>query len=260
MTATVALIGGTGIDEWPGFQADDTLELETPYGVPSAPLLHGWVHGAQVIFLARHGHRHSLPPHRINYRANMWALKHAGIRSVVAVAAVGGIAPWMSPARVAIPADLVDYTYGRLHTYSDNQHEPLRHVEFTDPYSERIRGQLLQAARIQGIDAADGGVLAVTQGPRLETAAEIRRLRRDGCDMVGMTGMPEAALARELDLDYACLAVCVNWAAGVGNGGSIHAEIDHSLEAGMNGVLQILSRAVPALCALSPPDPDSYRV
>lgn len=259
MTTTVALVGGTGIDRWPGFRTDRTVELETPYGMPSGPLHYGWVHGSQVIFLARHGPGHAVPPHRINYRANMWALKHAGIRSVVGVAAVGGIARWLPPARVAVPVDLVDYTYGRFHTYSDDQHEPLSHVEFTEPYSESIRRELLHAALSQDIDVVDGGVLAVTQGPRLETAAEIRRLHRDGCDMVGMTGMPEAALARELGLDYACLAVCVNWAAGMGGNGSIHAEIGHSLEAGMSHVLRILSGAIPALCAQSVPEPGSFR-
>lgn len=249
MMATVALIGGTGIDRWPGFQTDRAVEAETPFGPPSSPLLHGRVHDTQVIFLARHGPAHALPPHRINYRANLWALRDAGVRSIVAVAAVGGIASWLPPAKVAVPADLVDYTYGRPHTYSDGQHEPLHHVEFTAPYSERVRKQLVHAARSEGIDVAEGGVLAVTQGPRLETAAEIRRLQRDGCDMVGMTGMPEAALACELGVDYACLAVCVNWAAGLGNAGGIHAEIGNSLETGMSHVLRILSRAVPALRA-----------
>lgn len=253
MTATVALIGGTGIDRWPGFQTDRAVEVETPFGPPSGHLLYGHVHGTQVVFLARHGPVHALPPHRINYRANIWALKSAGIRSVVAVAAVGGIARWLPPAQVAVPVDLVDYTHGRAHTYSDSQDEPLSHAEFTAPYSERIRRELLHAALSQGIDVAEGGVLAVTQGPRLETAAEIRRLQLDGCDMVGMTGMPEAALARELGLDYACLAVCVNWAAGLGGGDTIHTEIADSLEAGMNRVQRILSRVIPALRAQDPP-------
>lgn len=249
----VAVIGGTGMDRWPGLEIDRRGVVDTPYGAPSAPLLHGRIHGIHAVFLARHGEAHALAPHQVNYRANLWALKQAGVHSVVAVAAVGGIARWLPPAQVAVPADLIDYTYGRAQTFSDGDGAALRHIEFTAPYSERVRRELLHAALTQRIDIAEGGVLAVTQGPRLETAAEVRRLQRDGCDMVGMTGMPEAALARELDLDYACLAVSVNWAAGIGQG-SIHGEIEQSVERGMDGVRRILSRALPALQAQEPPD------
>ena len=250
---TVALIGGTGLDHWRGLDVERSVEIATPYGAPSAALSYGRIHGVRLIFLARHGAAHSIPPHRINYRANMWALKQAGVRSVVAVAAVGGIAHWLPPAQVAVPSDLIDYTYGRSHTYSNDEGDELQHVEFTAPYSERVRRELLHAALSQRIDVAEGGVLAVTQGPRLETAAEVRRLQRDGCDMIGMTGMPEAALARELNIDYACLAFCVNWAAGFGRG-SIHGEIEKSVEQGIARVHQILSLAIPALRAQDPPD------
>lgn len=250
---TVALIGGTGLDHWDGFDVERSVDIETPYGAPSASLLYGRIHGIRLIFLARHGTAHTIPPHRINYRANMWALKQAGVRSVVAIAAVGGIAQWLPPAQVAVPSDLIDYTYGRSHTYSSDAADELRHIEFTAPYSERVRRELLHAALSQRIDVAEGGILAVTQGPRLETAAEVRRLQGDGCDMIGMTGMPEAALARELGMDYACLAVCVNWAAGLGHG-SIHGEIEKSVEQGIARVRQILSLALPALRAQDPPD------
>ena len=244
----VAVIGGTGMNQWPGLEVRERLDLDTPYGKPSAPLLVGRIHGIEAIFLARHGEGHKLAPHKINYRANLWALHSAGVRTVVAIAAVGGIAPWMPPAALAAPIDVVDYTWGREHTYADGVGSELRHVEFTEPYCERVRRELLHAALAQRVDIVDGGVIGITQGPRLESAAEIRRLKRDGCDMVGMTGMPEAALARELDIDYACLAVCVNWAAGIGSG-DIHGEIDASIAEGMEKVRAVLARALPVLLA-----------
>jgi 5'-deoxy-5'-methylthioadenosine phosphorylase len=250
MTTTVAVIGGTGMNAWPGFQIERRLQIRTPYGKPSADLLEGRVYGMRAIFLARHGEGHTLPPHAINYRANLWALREAGVQSIVAIAAVGAIAPWLPPGGVAVPGDLIDYTYGRDHTYSDGSAgSELRHVEFTEPYSSRIRRELIHGALDAGLDIADSGVMGVTQGPRLESAAEIRRLKRDGCDMVGMTGMPEAALARELGVDYACLAVSVNWGAGVMGVGDIHAEIHQSIEDGMRKVRAILGHALPALQA-----------
>ncbi len=246
--ALVAVIGGTGMNQWPGLEVHKQLRVDTPFGAPSAPLLLGKVYGIQAVFLARHGEGHRIPPHAINYRANIWALHQAGVNAVVAIAAVGAIAPWLPPGAVGVPSDLIDYTYGREHTYSDGEHAELKHVEFTEPYSERVRRELLHGALDARLDIASSGVMGVTQGPRLESTAEIRRLKRDGCDMVGMTGMPEAALARELGLDYASLAVSVNWAAGLGSG-DIHGEIHQSIEAGMAKVRAILERALPALRA-----------
>ncbi|MDB5988271.1 MAG: S-methyl-5-thioinosine phosphorylase [Nevskia sp.] len=246
---SIAVIGGTGMNQWPGLDVQQHRVIETPYGAPSAPLLIGKVYGVQAVFLARHGEGHSLPPHAINYRANLWALRKAGVKSVVAIAAVGGIAPWFPPAAVAAPVDLIDYTWGRAHSYSDGSSAQLQHVEFGEPYSSRVRRELVHAALAARIDIVDGGVLGVTQGPRLESPAEIKRMKRDGCDMVGMTGMPEAGLARELALDYACLALSVNWAAGIG-AGDIHAEIAQSIEQGMAKIRSILERALPVLDAL----------
>lgn len=249
-SSTVAVIGGTGMNQWPGLDIEKRLEISTPYGAPSAPLLVGKVYGIRAVFLARHGEGHKIPPHAINYRANLWALREAGVKSIVAIAAVGGIAPWFPPAGVCVPHDLIDYTSGREHSYSDGSSgSELKHVEFTEPYSERVRRELLHAALASGIDIAEAGVMGVTQGPRLESTAEIKRMKRDGCDMVGMTGMPEAGLARELDLDYACLAVCVNWGAGIMGNGDIHAEIHQSIETGMGKVRAILTKALPALRA-----------
>ena len=247
--STIAVIGGTGMNEWPGLETIERVSLETPYGAPSAPLLRGRIHGIEAIFLARHGEGHKIPPHAINYRANLWALREAGVKQVVAIGAVGAIAGWFAPGTVAVPTDLIDYTSGREHSYSDGRAgSVLKHVEFNEPYAASVRAALLAAAKAAQIDARDGGVMGVTQGPRLESPAEIRRLRQDGCDMVGMTGMPEAGLAAELGLEYACLAVSVNWGAGIGSG-DIHGEIHRSIEAGMTRVRAILEHALPALQA-----------
>lgn len=241
-----AVIGGTGMDQWPGLQIESTVQADTPYGAPSAPLIYGRVDGHPALFLARHGPGHRIAPHCINYRANLWALHAAGVREVVAISAVGAIAPWFEPGRIALPIDLIDYTWGRAHSFSDGSaHAGLQHVELTHPYTPDLRGRLLGATRGSGVDLAGEGVMAVTQGPRLETPAEIARLRRDGCDMVGMTGMPEAALAAELGLAYACIAVSVNWGAGIGSTG-IHDEISASIEAGMTKVRATLLRLLAA--------------
>lgn len=245
MTA-VAVIGGTGMNDWPGLSILRAQPVGTPYGDPSAPLTYGRIYGVDVIFLPRHGEGHKVPPHLINYRANVWALKDAGVRSVIAIAAVGGIAKAMKPAAVAVPDDVIDYTFGREHTFFDGVRAPLSHVDFSEPYAPRLRQALLKGARRAGVKLVDGGVVGVTQGPRLESPAEIARMRRDGCTMVGMTGMPEAALAREAELDYACLALSVNWAAGLGSG-DIHAEIERTVADGMKKVRAVLARTLPNL-------------
>lgn len=245
-TARIAVIGGTGMNQWPGLDIREPRVIETPYGSPSAPLLIGKIHGVDAVFLARHGEGHTLPPHSINYRANLWALRETGVKSVVAIAAVGGIAPWFPPAAVAAPVDLIDYTWGRAHSYSDGSGDKVQHIEFNEPYNARVRRELVHAALAAKIDIVDGGVMGVTQGPRLESPAEIKRMKRDGCDMVGMTGMPEAALACEIGLEYACLALSVNWACGIGEG-EIHAEIAQSIEQGMAKVRRVLQIALPVL-------------
>jgi len=245
----IAVIGGTGMNTWPGLEVLRRLESYTTYGKPSAPLIVGRISGVEAIFLARHGEGHKIPPHRINYRANLKALSEAGVKQVVAIAAVGAIAPWFAPGEIALPTDLVDYTYGREHTYSDGEPgSALQHVELMHPYTPSLRAALQQAAATAQVPVSGEGVMAVTQGPRLETPAEIRRLQRDGCDLVGMTGMPEAALAAELGMAYACIAVSVNWAAGLSPAGAgIHDEIHASIAAGMDKVQRLLAAALPRL-------------
>jgi 5'-methylthioinosine phosphorylase len=177
----------------------------------------GSVAGREVVYLARHGEGHSIPPHLVNYRANIWALRAQGVAGIIAVAAVGGIAPDLVPGRLAVPHQILDYTWGRQHTYFDGGAAGVTHIDFTHPYSEGMRQRILTAAAKAREEVRPDGVYATTQGPRLESAAEINLLERDGADMVGMTGMPEAALARELGVEYAAVAAVVNFAAGRGD-------------------------------------------
>jgi len=212
----LAVIGGSGLTELSSLQESQGNAVTTPYGAPSGAIMRGTIRGRAVMFLARHGEGHTIPPHEINYRANLWALKEEGATGIVAVASVGGVRADLGPGVLVVPHQIIDYTWGRPSTYFEGGGVPVTHVDFTHPYTEGLRQQILAAARNAGETVLDGGVYAATQGPRLESAAEIDRLERDGADVVGMTGMPEAALARELALDYAAIAVVVNHAAGRG--------------------------------------------
>ena len=211
-----AIIGGTGLSRLAHLNVARRQVMRTPYGEPSGALMFGTLAGHELVFLARHGYGHTIPPHRINYRANIWALKEARVSGVLAVASVGGIRADLGPGVLVAPDQIIDYTYGRPHTFFEGPDAPVTHIDFTWPYAPALRERLVSRALAAGEALHDGGVYGATQGPRLETAAEISRMERDGCDLVGMTGMPEAALARELGLDYACLSVVVNHAAGKG--------------------------------------------
>ncbi len=211
----LGLIGGSGLDQWGG--SPDILRSGSVYGQPSAPIEEYRVDRVHVYFLPRHGPQHSIPPHAVNYRANIDSLVQAGVEGVIAVNAVGGITNHCQPGALIIPDQLIDYTWGREHSFSLSDADELQHVEFAAPFDGRLRTALIRAAERSGQEVTDGGCVAVSQGPRLETNAEIRRFRQDGCDMVGMTSMPEAVLAREAGLDYASLCVSANWAAGLGS-------------------------------------------
>lgn len=237
----LGIIGGTGLDRLETLYERREESVVTPYGPPSAPLVHGRLGGRPVIFLARHGHAHQVAPHEINYRANLWALQHAGVRAIVAIAAVGGIAERPGPGGLVVPDQLIDYTWGRAATFFEGPRVAVEHVDFTRPYTQALRARLIDAAARAGVEALDGGCYGATQGPRLETAAEIRRLARDGCTLVGMTGMPEAALARELGLDYACCAVVANRAAGTDGASIAMDDIPANLAAGMERVRALLA-------------------
>lgn len=212
----LGIIGGSGLTELANLETTRRQVVRTPYGEPSGALTFGTIQGRDVVFLARHGYDHTIPPHKVNYRANIWALHAEKVIDVVSVASVGGIRADLVPGKLAVPDQLIDYTYGRDTTFFDQTDRGVTHIDFTRPYSDAMRNRVLRAAAAAGEPVLDGGTYAVTQGPRLETAAEINRLERDGADMVGMTGMPEAALAREIGLSYAAIAVVVNYAAGRG--------------------------------------------
>jgi 5'-deoxy-5'-methylthioadenosine phosphorylase len=239
----LAIIGGTGSSGLEDFAEKRCVEVSTPWGSPSAPLRFGRMFGADLVFLERHGDRHMLAPHQINYRANLWALDSVGARQVVALAAVGGITREMEPGSVVIPDQLIDYTYGRAQTFSDEAKDPVRHIDFTDPYDAAMRQWLVAGAGRAGVPRIERATYGVTQGPRLETRQEIRRMEQDGCDLVGMTSMPEAALARELGLSYACCALVSNWAAGRGTR-PIHDELEESLRQALVRARLILEAAL----------------
>ncbi|UGB39738.1 S-methyl-5'-thioinosine phosphorylase [Frateuria soli] len=216
-TIDLAVIGGSGLYQFPGLENVSRRALETPYGPASGEVVLGDFAGKRLAFLARHGESHTLAPHRVNYRANLWALNALGVRRVIGVNAVGGIRADMGPRVLVVPDQLIDYTHGRATSFCDVEGAEVKHIDFSEPYTGSLRRALLDAAGRAGVAVVDGGCYGATQGPRLETRAEIARMKRDGCDLVGMTGMPEAALARELDLQYACLALVANFAAGCGD-------------------------------------------
>lgn len=210
----LAVIGGTGVYRLEGVDWLDSLDLDTSFGKPSGPVRIAEIGGRRVAFLARHGEGHGVPPHRVNYRANLKALQELGVGRVLAINTVGGIGADYGPRVLAVPDQIIDYTWGRISTLCEEPGTPVLHVDFGQPYTESLRQALLAACASAGVPVVAGGCYGATQGPRLESRAEIRRLRQDGCDLVGMTGMPEAGLARELELEYASLCVVANWAAG----------------------------------------------
>jgi len=211
---TLAVIGGSGLSKLASLEITQRKVVRTPYGEPSGALTFGAIRGRPLVFLARHGYGHTIAPHEVNYRANLWALKEEHVSGVVSVASVGGIRRDVAPGTLLVPDQIIDYTWGRRATFFEGAGAPVTHIDFTEPYTPSLRVRILAAARACGEAVLDGGTYAATQGPRLESAAEINRLERDGADIVGMTGMPEAALARELGLEYAAIAVSANYAAG----------------------------------------------
>lgn len=246
MALDLAIVGGTGLYQFPGLENVTRRSVDTPYGAASAPVVCGEIGGRPVAFLARHGEGHSVPPHRVNYRANLWALHSLGARRVIGVNAVGGIRDDMGPRVVVIPDQVIDYTHGRITSFCDADGAEVKHIDFSEPYTASLRQSLLTAAASAGVAVVGGGCYGATQGPRLETRAEIARLRRDGCDLVGMTGMPEAALARELELDYACIALIANWAAGRGDEAEISLD---EIFANLREATAMVPRIVTALLA-----------
>lgn len=242
----LGIIGGTGLTQLANLEVTRREVVRTPWGEPSGALTFGRINGRDVIFLARHGYGHTIPPHMVNYRANIWALQARGATNVVSVASVGGIRADLCPGVIALPHQIIDYTWGRKSTFYEGDERGVVHVDFTHPYSSDLRARCLAAAQSAHQPLVDGGVYACTQGPRLETAAEIDRLEGDGADMVGMTGMPEAGLARELELAYATIAVVANYAAGraASSEGIRMDEINATLQTALGKVRRIIDELV----------------
>lgn len=242
----IAIIGGTGMKKLANLEVTRRQIVRTPYGEPSSPLVFGTIGDREIVFLARHGHGLTIPPHVVNYRANIWALNTSGAETIISVASVGGIRQDMGPGKIVIPDQIVDYTHSRKSTFHDHPDGTITHTDFTQPYCSRARARLLKAAQDAEETIIDGGVYAATQGPRFETAAEINRLERDGADLVGMTGMPEAILARELGMSYAAIAAVANHAAGRGESmQAIPLQAAHqALENAMVSVRNILEHLV----------------
>lgn len=238
--ARLGLIGGSGLDVWAA--EGRPVDLNTPYGPASGPAMLFAAGRHEVVFVPRHGGDHALAPHQINYRANMDLFRQQQVDAIIAVNTVGSVTEACPPGGLCIPDQLIDYTWGRDHSFVDPHQPDVLHVEFANPFDPHWREALLDAARASGLSAVAGGCLAVTQGPRLETAAEVRRLQRDGCDLVGMTSMPEAALAREAGLAYACLAVSANWAAGVQDQAISMAAIGDVLSVAMKHVRRVIQQ------------------
>lgn len=242
----LAIIGGTGLTKLENLNIKRREIVRTNYGDPSQPLIFGEIAGKEVIFLSRHGSGHTIPPHAVNYRANIAALHQQGVTEIAAIATVGGIHADLAAGAIAIPDQIIDYTYGRKNTFYDGVEMPVKHIDFTHPYCETLRQKWIRAAAQANVGVFEGGVYATTQGPRLETAAEVNRLERDGAAMVGMTGMPEAVLARELDIRYAAICPVANYAAGRGDSeqGISHEGLVNTLSTTMVSVRAVIEKLV----------------
>jgi 5'-deoxy-5'-methylthioadenosine phosphorylase len=243
----LAILGGSGLAQLSTLTETRRISARTAFGEPSGPLTLGKIGGREVVFLARHGDAHSIPPHQVNYRANIQALKDAGARQIASVATVGGIRREFGPGVLVVPDQIIDYTWGRTSTFFEGQGAKVTHIDFTEPYTAALRRKILAAAASCGEPIADGACYGATQGPRLETAAEIARMERDGADLVGMTAMPEAALAREAGLEYAAIAVVANHAAGKGD--SAHAISLSAIEAVVDQAMQRVRNILERLAA-----------
>lgn len=243
----IGIIGGSGLTQLKQLTITRREVVNTTYGEASGAFTHGLLHGKEVVFLARHGNSHHIPPHNINYRANLWALQSLGVDRIIAFNAVGGITSDMAPASLVVPHQIIDYTYGREHTFFDQQADQVVHVDFTHPYSETLRAGFIAAAAALDVSVAKNAIYGATQGPRLETAAEVERLERDGCDIVGMTGMPEAVLARELNMSYVSCCIVANWAAGKGEDTITMEDINANLTTGMAKAGELLEASISKL-------------
>ncbi|MFQ5659211.1 MAG: S-methyl-5'-thioinosine phosphorylase [Gammaproteobacteria bacterium] len=240
----LAIIAGSGLSALKGLEITRQQQQQTPYGEPSAALIYGIFAGKEIIFLPRHGEPHVIPPHKVNYRANIWGLKENDVDKIISINAVGGITETMHPGTLVVPDQIIDYTWSRAHTFFEDDLSHVTHVEFTAPYSEELRHIIINTAELKKLDISRAGTYGATQGPRLESAAEIARMQRDGCDIVGMTGMPETALARELELSYASISIVANWAAGKSEEAITMEMIEKNMQKALVNVQDLLAAVI----------------
>ncbi|MBT6041918.1 MAG: S-methyl-5'-thioinosine phosphorylase [Gammaproteobacteria bacterium] len=247
MPSIIGVIGGSGFYSLGNESDSVAIQVLTPFSDEAVVLDKESIAGRDIVFLTRHGKSHGIPPHKVNYRANLKALQESGVEGIIAINVVGGITKAMAPGCIVIPDQIIDYTWGRQHTYFDELDAPENHIDFSWPYDLALRTILAESAVSLAFTVEQGGVYGCTQGPRLESAAEILRLKNDGCDIVGMTAMPEAALARELKIPYASIALVVNWAAGLTDEEISFADISSTLDEGIGKIRQIILSAITAL-------------
>ena len=248
--ADLGLIGGSGFYEF--FDQAERVRVDTPFGEPSDDLVVGEVEGRRVAFIARHGQGHRFPPHRVNYRANLWALRSVGVRQVLAPCAVGSLEPELGPGTVVVPDQVVDRTWGRAHTVYDAE-GPVVHVGFADPYCPRGRSVAVDAARGAHLAVADSGTLVVVNGPRFSSRAESLWHQQAGWTVVGMTGMPEASIARELAMCFTTIALVTDHDAGVDGGEAVsHEEVLAVFGRNVDSLKAVLRSALAALPAAEP--------
>lgn len=247
LVVRIAIIGGSGVYDPKLLENIREERVETPYGDIKVKI--GAYKNEEVVFLARHGEKHSVPPHKINYRANIWALYELGVERILATSAVGSLNEAMKPGDFVILDQLIDFTKNRVYTFYDGEDSPhkrkfVAHVDFTDPYCPELRGALIRAARELGFRYHPRGTYAAMEGPRFETRAEIRALKVLGADVVGMTQSPEAILARELEMCYASVAIVTNYAAGISKTKLTHAEVVELMQQKSEEIKLLLMKAV----------------
>lgn len=246
MRAEIAIIGGSGVYSVEALKGASTTVVSTPYG-NSPEITIGRLGGRRVAFLPRHGKGHTVPPHLVNYRANIWALSELGVKRVLATTACGSLNPRMRSGELALLYQFIDFTKRRPQTFYEGGEGGVVHVDVTEPYCPELRDVLREAARGLKLKLHPRATYGCTEGPRFETAAEVRALRRLGCDLVGMTNVPECVLTRELEICYVAVAVVTNFAAGISKAKLTHTEVVELMKENIGRVQKLLFEAIPRI-------------
>jgi 5'-methylthioadenosine phosphorylase len=244
--AEIAVIGGSGVYSMATLKGASTTSIKTPYG-PSPEILVGKLGGREVAFLPRHGKGHTVPPHLVNYRANIWALHKLGVKRILATTASGTLNPQIKPGELALLTQFIDFTKNRPSTFYEGGKAGVVHIDVTEPYCPELRQVLSKTARGLGVKLHPGATYACMEGPRFETAAEIKALKTLGCDMVGMTNVPECVLAREMEICYSAVGIATNWAAGISRVKLTHADVIQMMKGSIGNVQRLFLDAIPRI-------------